>query len=72
MSGLILQCIVASTLNIVLGDLILYPALGLSLNLMIFKTTDHEGLQNCLDMLEKKKKKNGTAGVELQDKQRTQ
>ena len=57
MSGLILQCIVASTLNIVLGDLILYPALGLSLNLMIFKTTDHEGLQNCLDMLEKKKKK---------------
>lgn len=71
MSGLILQCIVASTLNIVLGDLILYPALGLSLNLMIFKTTDHEGLQNCLDMLEKKKK-NGTAGVELQDKQRTQ
>ena len=40
---------------------------------MIFKTTDHEGLRNCLDMLEKKKKKkNGTAGVELQDKQRTQ
>ena len=73
MSGLILQCKVASTLNIVLGDLILYPALGLSLNLMIFKTTDHEGLRNCLDMLEnKKKKKNGTAGVELQDKQRTQ
>lgn len=57
MSGLILQCKVASTLNIVLGDLILYPALGLSLNLMIFKTTDHEGLRNCLDMLEKKKKK---------------
>ena len=73
MSGLILQRKVASTLNIVLGDLILYPALGLSLNLMIFKTTDHEGLRNCLDMLEKKKKKkNGTAGVELQDKQRTQ
>ena len=56
MSGLILQCKVASTLNIVLGDLVLYPALGLSLNLMIIKTTDHEGLRNGLDMLEKRKK----------------
>ena len=56
MSGLSLQCKVASTLNIVLGDLVLYPALGLSLNLMIFKTTDHEGLRNCLDILEKRKK----------------
>lgn len=46
----------------------LCPALGLRLNLMIFKTTDRAGLWNCLHML----KKNDAAGVELQDKQRTQ
>lgn len=46
----------------------LCPALRLSLNVMIFKTTDHAGLRNCLRML----KRSGAAGVELQDKQRTQ
>lgn len=35
---------------------------------MIFKTTDRAGLWNCLHML----KNNDAAGVELQDKQRTQ
>lgn len=62
MSGIILQFKVDSTLNIVLGDRALCLALGLSLNLMIFKTTDHKGLWDCLDML---KKKNSAAGVEL-------
>lgn len=36
---------------------------------MMFKTTDHAGLRNCLHML---KKIDGAAAVELQDKQRTQ
>lgn len=45
---------VASILNIGPGDHMLCPALRLSLNVMIFKTTDYAGLWNCLHTLKKK------------------
>lgn len=52
-----------------MGDHVLCPALRSSLNLIIFKATDHVGLWNCLTYVENK---NGAAAEELQDKQRTQ